>query len=58
VETAWGQYTKDRTDRAQLQSKIIGLLSTNDYESSIVSSMTGQVFGTYQVKGENTMDMP
>jgi hypothetical protein len=58
VETAWGQYTKERSDREKLKSKIVGLLSATDYEDSIIRSMTGQVFGTYQVKGENAMDVP
>jgi hypothetical protein len=58
VKAAWELYTNGRPDQQKLQSTIVGLLSTKGYTDWIVKSITGQVFGSYTVKGENNMDIP
>jgi len=58
VKRAWEQYAKGRDDPQKLQAGIVRTLCTAGYTGWIVNSMTGQIFGTYRVKSESTMDIP
>jgi hypothetical protein len=58
VKRAWEQYAKGKDDPQKLQAGIVKTLSTAGYTGWIVNSMTGQIFGTYRIKSESTMDIP
>ena len=46
VQAAWKQFTQQRTDRRQLEARVVEVLSKDGYTKWIVDSMTGELFGT------------
>jgi len=56
VKAAWKQYASGRATQ-KTESEIVSMLSGKGYTGWIVTSVTGQVFGTYEMKGEANMEL-